>query len=75
MFERFYRVRGKSHDTVPGMGLGLYIASEIIKRQGGRIWAESKKGKGSTFSFTLPLKGEKKIQQKNTLVKEEMKHE
>lgn len=56
LFERFYRVKGKIQDTVPGMGLGLYIASEIIKRQGGRIWAESGKGKGSKFFFALPLK-------------------
>lgn len=55
LFERFYRVKGKTHDTVPGMGLGLYIASEIIKREGGRIWAESEKGKGSCFYFTLPI--------------------
>jgi PAS domain S-box-containing protein len=75
IFERFYRVKGKTYDTVPGMGLGLYISSEIIKRQEGRIWAESKKGKGSTFYFALPLKPTKKTQKKNTLVKEEMKHE
>lgn len=60
VFERFYRVKGKTHDTVPGMGLGLYISSEIIKRHGGRIWAESVNRKGSSFSFTLPLKFNKK---------------
>lgn len=56
VFERFYRVKGKTQETVPGMGLGLYIASEIIKRHKGRIWAESKKGEGSKFCFTLPIK-------------------
>jgi PAS domain S-box-containing protein len=75
IFQRFYRVKGKTHDTVPGMGLGLYISSEIIKRQGGRIWVESVKGKGSRFCFSLPIKSSTKVQQKNTLVKEEMKHE
>lgn len=54
LFERFYRVQGKIHATIPGLGLGLFISREIIKRQGGRIWAESVSGEGSTFCFTLP---------------------
>jgi PAS domain S-box-containing protein len=54
VFERFYRVVGPKEDTYPGLGLGLYISSEIIKRQGGKIWVESEKGKGSTFCFSLP---------------------
>lgn len=67
VFERFYRVSGPKENTFPGLGLGLYISSEIIKRQGGRIWVESEgsgKGlpagrQGSKFCFTLPL-GRKK---------------
>ncbi len=55
IFERFYRVRGNTYDTVPGIGLGLYIAAEIIERQGGKIWVESEEGQGSRFSFTLPI--------------------
>ena len=55
VFERFYRVSGPGNKTFPGLGLGLYISSEIIKRQGGRIWVQSEKGKGSTFCFSLPL--------------------
>ncbi|MDQ6761999.1 MAG: ATP-binding protein [Bacteroidota bacterium] len=54
VFERFYRVSGPDSHTFPGIGLGLYISSEIVKRQGGRIWVESKEGKGSTFCFELP---------------------
>lgn len=54
IFQRFYRVSGPDSHTFPGIGLGLYISSEIIKRQGGRIWVESKAGKGSTFYFELP---------------------
>jgi signal transduction histidine kinase len=56
VFERFYRVEGDTPSTYGGLGLGLYISREIIRRQGGYIWAESKVGKGSTFIFTLPIK-------------------
>ncbi len=56
VFEQFYRVSGDIEHTFPGMGLGLYICSEIVRREGGRIWVEnSKPGEGSTFCFTLPL--------------------
>jgi PAS domain S-box-containing protein len=55
IFERFYRVEGKTEQTYPGFGIGLFIASEIIRRHNGTIRVESEKGKGSTFTFTLPL--------------------
>ena len=55
VFERFYRVSGPEGNSFPGLGLGLYISHEIIKRQGGRIWVESEIGKGSSFCFTLPF--------------------
>jgi two-component system, chemotaxis family, CheB/CheR fusion protein len=54
VFDRFFRVTEPVMNTFPGLGLGLYIAAEIIKRQGGNIWAKSTKGKGSTFCFSLP---------------------
>ena len=53
LFERFYRVGDTA--WIGGTGSGLYISRQIIEAHGGRIWAESKKGKGSTFSFYLPL--------------------
>jgi PAS domain S-box-containing protein len=56
LFERFYRVEGET--VRGGTGLGLYISKQIIDAHGGRIWAESKFGEGSTFSFTLPLNNE-----------------
>jgi two-component system CheB/CheR fusion protein len=68
VFERFYRVGGPDQATYPGLGLGLYIASEIIKRHKGRVWAESKPGKGSTFCFSLPMAKQKFKQQENALV-------
>jgi PAS domain S-box-containing protein len=55
IFERFYRVEGKSEQTFPGFGIGLFIASEIIHRHQGTIAVESEKGKGSVFTVTLPL--------------------
>lgn len=56
IFERFYRVEGKSEQTFPGFGIGLFIASEIIRRHTGTIAVESEKGKGSVFTVTLPIK-------------------
>lgn len=56
VFEQFYRVSGDKQHTFPGLGLGLYISSEIIKREGGRIWVSSSVGEGSTFCFALPFK-------------------
>ena len=53
VFDQFYRVGGNLQHTYPGLGLGLYISSEIIKSEGGRIWVESKEGEGATFFFAL----------------------
>ncbi|CAM4338939.1 PAS domain S-box-containing protein [Pedobacter westerhofensis] len=55
IFEQFYRVNGNREYTFPGLGLGLYISSEIVKHLNGRIWVDSVEGKGSTFCFSLPL--------------------
>lgn len=54
VFERFYRVDNSTMSNYPGMGLGLYITSEIIKNHGGSIHVDSKEGEGSVFHFTLP---------------------
>jgi len=54
VFEQFYRVSGNMQHTFPGLGLGLFISSEIIKREGGRIWVSSQEGKGSKFCFSIP---------------------
>jgi PAS domain S-box-containing protein len=55
IFEQYYRSIGLSNQKYAGLGIGLYIASEIIQRHNGRIWVESEEGKGSIFSFSLPL--------------------
>jgi len=68
VFDRFFRVGGAG-DAFAGLGLGLYISREIVKRHGGRIWVESKKNKGSTFCFELPIKHDaNRKKQLNTLV-------
>ena len=56
IFERFFRVRGPQEHNIKGLGLGLYIAFEIVKTHQGELWVESVEGKGSTFSFSLPIK-------------------
>lgn len=55
VFDRYYRAGGPERDTFPGLGLGLFISAEIVRRQRGRIWVESVPGEGSTFRFTLPM--------------------
>jgi signal transduction histidine kinase len=54
IFDRFYRVDEVSKDF-SGLGIGLFVSSEIIKQHGGKIWAESNEGEGSTFYFSLPV--------------------
>lgn len=55
IFEKFQRLEGSYVKDTVGTGLGLYIVREIIKAHGGRVWVDSQVGKGSTFSFSLPL--------------------
>jgi two-component system, OmpR family, phosphate regulon sensor histidine kinase PhoR len=55
IFERFYKVdRARVRGEAGGTGLGLAIARHIVEQHGGRIWVESREGRGSTFSFAIP---------------------
>src|SRR5579884_3351185 len=56
IFDRFYRVFGEEDRHIPGLGIGLYLAAEIVHGHGGTIQVQSVEGKGSTFSITLPRK-------------------
>src|SRR5256886_12907728 len=55
IFKASYRVHNDANAAIEGLGLGLYIAHEIVVRHGGRMWLESKPGTGSAFYFSLPL--------------------
>jgi two-component system, sensor histidine kinase and response regulator len=55
IFDPFYRIAKHQQGGISGLGLGLHIAAEIIKRQEGHFWVESEEGQGATFCFTLPI--------------------
>ena len=58
IFDRFYRVRNNGHDEIEGNGLGLAIVKSIAQQHGGDVTVESEPGKGTCFTFTLPLTSE-----------------
>jgi signal transduction histidine kinase len=54
IFNKFHRVN-ELNPVISGLGIGLYISSEIISRHAGKLWVESELGFGSRFFFSLPL--------------------
>lgn len=55
LFTTYYRIKTAANDNVEGLGLGLYITSSIIKAHAGKVSVKSRRGKGSTFTLSLPL--------------------
>jgi signal transduction histidine kinase len=55
LFSKFYRVKNEKTQRISGTGLGLYIVKQMVEAHEGKIWAQSKLGEGSTFSFSIPL--------------------
>ena len=55
LFTKFFRSKAALKGRTSGIGLGLYLAKNIIDRHGGKIWAKSALGRGSIFTFSLPI--------------------
>jgi|SRR3989344_3207514 len=58
LFTEFFRGKNAKEAQLMGSGLGLFIAKDIIEKHGGRIWFESKEGRGTTFFVVIPINGE-----------------
>ena len=55
LFQRHYRVETKAHSSIKGTGLGLFFVKGVVEAHGGSVWVESQYGKGSRFTFEIPV--------------------
>ena len=75
VFERFYRAPDEQQLAVHGLGLGLYVSAEIVRRHGGTIGVESMPGAGSIFHFSLPIQSsEDTLAELGSILSEELAH-
>jgi signal transduction histidine kinase/ActR/RegA family two-component response regulator len=72
IFERFYRIKKNDGSNLPGLGLGLYLSREIIKKHQQEIWVEDNENKGATFCFTLPIYESQNLEKKRQAQKKEI---
>lgn len=70
LFQKFQQIDSSPTRDVGGTGLGLSISKALVEEQGGRMWLDSELGKGSSFSFTLPLAPAAELEQKTSAVAE-----
>ena len=61
VFDKFYRVLGRTTERPTGSGLGLAVSKGLVEAHGGRMWAENREGGGAVFRFTLPLERKEKV--------------
>ena len=67
VFEEFYQTKDGSKTKTPGTGLGLPLTKRFVEMHGGNIWVESELGKGSTFTYTIPIRRTKKALNKEAV--------
>jgi two-component system phosphate regulon sensor histidine kinase PhoR len=65
IFERFHRVDNRDTRRVGGTGIGLFLVKHLVEAHSGSIRVESELGKGSTFTFSLPLESPLKEEKKD----------
>jgi two-component system, OmpR family, sensor histidine kinase KdpD len=61
VFDKFYRVLGRTAERTTGSGLGLAVCKGLVEAHGGHVWAENREGGGAIFRFTLPLGSKEKV--------------
>ncbi len=55
LFKPFAKIQMNTDQTIEGTGLGLYLCKKLVDMMGGQIWGESEFGKGSEFTFRIPI--------------------
>ena len=61
LFNKFQQIESATYRKYGGTGLGLAISKELVELHGGNIWAESKYGEGSTFTFQIPIEKKREL--------------